>query len=223
MNAEAPNDFKMMMYPNDSDNYLLKQHENVMIANAIQASGQEKIELYRTILASRELRKKNIGDFIDQEYLIEKWEGMAESCGMLVLKQLNPPKFEKKLADYCDIVMRGNFLFDLRLNSYYTGTLMRFLKDQIGDGQSEISNKLAAKLDERNAAIKQFMSKDRVRTEAEGFICGYDPMNQFRLGDKILAKNYMFIMVKGEVRSIEGEVLVEMKPGSPNLTIAYWQ
>jgi len=223
MNAEAPNDFKMMMYPNDTDNYLLKQHENIMIANAIQASGQEKIELYRTILASRELRKKHIGDFIDQEYLIEKWEGMAESCGMLALKQLNPEKFEKKLADYCDIVMRGDFLFDLRLNSYYTGTLMRFLKDQIGDGQSEISNKLAAKLDERNAAIKQFMSKDRVRTEAEGFICGYDPMNQFRLGDKILAKNFMFIMVNGEVRSIEGEVLVEMKPGSPNLTIAYWQ
>lgn len=65
------------------------------------------------------------------------------------------------------------------------------------------------------------MSSDRVRTEAEGFICGYDPMNQFRAGDKIYAKNIMNIMVGGEVCNLNGEVLVEMKPGSPNLTIAY--
>lgn len=223
MNADAPNDLKMMMYPQDSDNYLLKQHENVMIVNAIETSGQEKVELYRTILASRELRKKQIGEFIEQEYLIEQWEGMAESCGMLALKQLNQDKYTKKLSDYCEIVKRGDFLFDLRLNAYYTGTLMRFLKDEIGNEQSEISNKLAAKVDERNEAINLFMSEKRVRTEAEGFICGYDPMNQFRVGDKILAKNIMNIMVDGKVCSIKGEVLVEMKPGSPNLTLAYWK
>lgn len=223
MNAEAPNDMKMMMYPEKADNYLLKQHENVMIAEAIGTSGQEKIELYRTILASRELRRKQIGDFIEQEYLIEQWEGIAESCGMLALKQLAPDKYDKKVSDYCEIVRRGDYLFDVRLNAYYTGTLMRFLKDEIGDGQSEISTKLADKLDERNAAINRFMSAARVRTEADGFICGYDPMNQFRVGDRILAKNIMNIMVDGEVLSIKGEVLVEMKPGSPNLTVAYWR
>lgn len=223
MNVNSPNDMKMMMYPENVDNYLLKKHENTMIADAICASGQEKIELYRTVLALRELRRKQIGDFIDQEYLIEQWEGMAESCGMLALKQCALEKYTKKLEDYCGIVKRGDFLFDVRRNAYFTGTFMRFLKDEIGNGQSEISDKLAAKLEERNAAISRFMSADRTRIEAEGFICGYDPMNQFCAGDRIFAKNIMNIMVGGEVCSLKGEVLVEMKPGSPDLTIAYWK
>lgn len=95
------------------------------------------------------------------------------------------------------------------------------MKDEIGNGQSDISSKLAARLDEQNAAITRFLSVDRVRIEADGFICGYDPMNQFRVGDRILAKNMINIMVGGEVRQIMGETLVEMKPGSPNLTVAY--
>ena len=223
MNVNSPNDMKIMMYPDDVDNYLLKQHENTMIADAVYVCGQAKTELYRTVLALRELRRKQIGDFIDQEYLIEQWEGMAESCGLLALKQLDPAKYAKKLADYCGIIKRGDFLFDVRRNAYYTGTLMRFLKDELGNGQSEISNKLANKLDEQNVAIRSFLLSDRTRIEAEGFICGYDPMNQFRVGDRILAKNMINIMVNGEVHAIKGEVLVEMKQGSPNLTIAYWK
>ncbi len=105
----------------------------------------------------------------------------------------------------------------------HTGALIRFLKDEIGNGQSEISDKLTKKLEEQNAAIHKFMFADRTRTEAEGYICGYDPMNQFRVGNRILAKNIMNIMVDGEVYTIKGEVLVEMKPDSPNLTIAYWK
>lgn len=223
MNANYPNDMKMMMYPNNVDNYILKQRENVMLADAICAFGQEKTELYRAALALRELRRKWIGDFVDQEYLIEQWEGMAESCGMLALKQLASDKYAKKLEDYCGIVKRGDFLFDVRRNAYYTGTLMRFLKDEIGNGQSEIRDKLATEFDERNAAISHFMSADRIRIEADGFICGYDPMNQFRVGDRIFAKNIMSIMVGREIYNIKGEVLVEMKPDSPNLTIAYWK
>lgn len=50
---DSPNDMKMMMYPESVDNYLLKKHESTMIADAICAFGQEKVELYRAAAVLR--------------------------------------------------------------------------------------------------------------------------------------------------------------------------
>lgn len=223
MSDRWPDDMKMMMYPSDADNYLVKQHENIMLADAIGADFEEKVELYRTVLASRKLREQKIGSFFEQEFLIEQWEGVAESCGMLALKQLSPEKFARKLEDYRNIVRRGDFLFDVRKNAYFTGTLMRLLRDEIGDTDSTISTRLETTLSERRKKIDTFMSEKRTRTEAVGFICGYDPMNQFRVGDLILAQNLICIRTDEEMVSVNGEVLVEMQPGSPNRTVGYWK
>lgn len=223
MNTEAPNDMKLLMYPADTTNYIVKQQESVMIADAFDAPFEKKVELYRVVLACRELRKKQIGEFIDQEYLIEKWEGVAESCKMLALKQLSLEKYEKTLRDYLDLVRGGELLFDIRKNAYYTGTLMRLLKDEIGESESSVCQKMNEFTDRNKAAIEAFMAKGPLRIEAAGRICGYDPMNQIRVGDKLFAKHFLLLQVGDKQETLTGETLVEMKEGSLFETVAYWR
>ena len=60
------------------------------------------------------------------------------------------------------------------------------------------------------------------RHEARGYICGYDPMNQFRVGDRIYARHFMKIQTgEGEI-TLTQPVVVEMQPDSANLTLAYY-
>lgn len=223
MNGEAPNDMKLLMYPEDTVNYIVKQQENVLIADAFDASPEKRADLYHAVISSRELRKKQIGEFMDQELLIEKWEGVAESCKMLALKQLSQEKYEKILKDYLDIVRRGDLLLDIRKNAYYTGTLMRLLGDEVAGKESSVNRKIAETLENKKALIEKFMSGERTRTEAPGMICGYDPMNQIRLGDKLLAKHFLIIQVGEKQETLVGETLVEMKEGSLFETVAYWR
>lgn len=223
MNGEAPSDMKLLMYPEDTVNYIVKQQENVMIADAFDALPEKRADLYHAVISGRELRKKQIGEFMDQELLIEKWEGVAESCKMLALKQLSQEKYEKVLKDYQDIVRRGDLLLDIRKNAYYTGTLMRLLGDEVAGKESSVNRKIADTLDNKKALIEKFMSGERTRTEAPGMICGYDPMNQIRLGDKLLAKHFLIIQVGEKQETLVGETLVEMKEGSLFETVAYWR
>ena len=67
------------------------------------------------------------------------------------------------------------------------------------------------------------MAKGPQRTEAIGRICGYDPMNQIRVGDKLLAKYFFLLQVGNKQETLTGETLVEMKEGSLFETVAYWK
>ncbi len=223
MNTDAPNDMKLLMYPADETNYIVKQQENIMIADAFDASYERKVDLYRAVFACRELRRKQIGEFIDQEYLIEKWEGVAESCKMLALKQLSPEKYEKTLRDYLEIVRSGELLLNIRKNAYYTGTLMRLLMGDIGERESSVCQKINEFTTHNATAIEAFMAKGPQRTETVGRICGYDPMNQLRVGDKLLATHFLLLQVGDKQETLTGETLVEMKEGSLFETVAYWK
>lgn len=223
LNAEAPNDMKLLIYPDDVTNYIVKQQESIMITEAFDAPKERKADLYRAVLACRELRRKQIGDFVDQEFLIEKWEGVAESCKMLTLKQFSADKYQKTLGEYLDIVRSGKLLLDIRKNAYYTGTLMRLLADEIGENASSVEQKITDYEEAKKASIDRFMASERLRTEAEGRICGYDPMNQIRVGNRLLAKTYIVIQVGEKQEQFVGETLVEMKEGSLFETVAYWR
>lgn len=219
---EPPNDLKLLQYPNSCDNFLLKQAENNLLSESVKASKERRIEIYKTVMASRSLRELKIGEMVKQENLIELWEGGAECCGLLALKQLSPEKFEKKLEDYADILSEGSVLFDVRRSGYYSGTFMRLLEREIGNEETPLEKNLKKDFEEKRKTVDAFFGIQRERHEAEGYICGYDPMNQFRFEDKLYAKNIMFINVNDEIIKLEGPVLVELKPESANLTIAYW-
>lgn len=142
MEDEAPSDLKLLQYPEDENNFLIKQAENELLASSVNATKSRKATIYHTIQASRELRRACIGDFVHQEELIEKWEGQAECSGTLALKQFAHEKYEKRLAAYAAILTNGDHLFDVRRNAYFSGTLMCILESEIKNEACEITKQL---------------------------------------------------------------------------------
>ena len=55
--VEFPNDLKLLQYPDDEENYLIKQNEDELLAESADADPKRKAEILRTILASRALRE----------------------------------------------------------------------------------------------------------------------------------------------------------------------
>ena len=221
--TEFPNDLKLLQYPDDEENYLLKQNENEILAGSADADPEHKVDILRTVLASRALRELKIGDIVHQEDLIEKFEGQAECSGMLALKQLSEEKFIRKIHDYADILKEGRYLFDVRKNGYFSGTMIRLLEQECKERQSDIKNKLKNEQASKQQKFNTFFSDDTEYHEAVGFICGYDPMNQIRFGDKLWAKHFMAINVNSEIIQMQEQCVVEMQENSSNLTKGYWK
>ncbi|MBO2516914.1 MAG: hypothetical protein CW338_06525 [Clostridiales bacterium] len=223
MNGEEPDDLKLLQYPACEENYLLKQNENALLSRYPDAGPEERARIFRTVLASRELRKGRFAEWVRQEELIEVWEGRAECAGMLALRQLAPEKFEQKIRDYAGILERGDHLFDPRKNAYFSGVIMRLLEMERAEAPCDIFRRAAEDIQSRQRRLDAFFAEPRVRTEAAGFICGYDPMNQFRLGDRLMATGFMAVNVNGETVRIPCPCVVEMEPGSPGRTLAWWR
>ena len=221
--SEFPNDLKLLQYPDDEENYLLKQNENELLAESADAKPTRKAEILRTVLASRALRELKIGEIVHQEDLIEKFEGQAECSGMMALKQLSEEKFNRKIHDYAGILKEGRYLFDVRKNGYFSGTMIRLLEQECTDLKSGIKNKLETERASKQQKLASFFSDDTEYHEAVGFICGYDPMNQIRLGDKLWAKHFMAINVNGEIIQMHEQCVIEMQENSSNLTKGYWK
>lgn len=222
MESDAPNDLLLLQYPDDVTNHISRQTENELLAASVHADRVRKTALYRSVLASRESRRANLAEFVNQEELIERWEGQAECCGTLALKQLAPEKYEKRLIDYADLLRNGEYLFDVRKSAYFSGTLMRLLEREVGAEICEVEKKMNELQQMYRKEFDDFFAHPTVKTSAEGYICGYDPMNQIRLGDRILAKYFVTINCGGNPIQLKGPVVVDMKAGTPNLTEAYY-
>ncbi len=221
--AEFPNDLKLLQYPDDEENYLLKQNENELLAESADAEPARKAEILRTVLASRKLRERIIGEPVHQEDLIEKLEGQAECAGLLALRQLSEEKFDRKLHDYAGILKEGTCLFDVRRSGYFSGAMICLLERESAGLQSGIRKKLETERAAKQQTFDAFFSAERQYREAVGFICGYDPMNQIRLGDRLWAKHFMAIRADGEIIRLHEPCVVDMQAGSPNLTKGYWK
>lgn len=221
-NEEAPNDLKLLQYPEDEKNFLVKQAENELLASSIGASKSEKTTIYHTVLASRELRRTRMEEFVHQEELIEQWEGLAECAGTLALKQLSHEKYEKRLSEYADKLRAGENIFNIRKNAYVSGTLMGILRREVEKEACDMGKRLAEDKRVREKQVEDFFKEETIRVPAEGFICGYDPMNQIRIGDNLLATGFIMLHVGGEQISIPGPVVIELKENTSNQTRAYY-
>jgi hypothetical protein len=222
MDTDAPSDLKLLQYPMDEKNFLVKQAENELLAASVHATVSRQAAIYQTILASRALRRAHIGDFVDEEERIEKWEGQAECSGTLALKQLAYEKYERRLDDYAALLTAGDNLFDIRRNAYFSGTLMCILARGVYNKTCETAKRLAETQTSHEKRFTDFFAGGTTRIPAEGFICGYDPMNQIRLGNRLLATEFIMLQINGETIRIPGPVVVELMADSPNLTTAYF-
>ena len=220
--SHYPNDLEIFRYPDDEDNYYAKKAENEMLADSFGISLERKSKMYQMIMASRELRRQRIGDLVHQEELVEQLEGMAEYAGCMALRQLDEDKFNKKIEEYVKILKEDSLqFFDIRRMGYYSGTLMRILEQEIGSTNS-MQNWIEDYKKSKEDKFQAFFEKETVYIAADGFICGYDPMNQIRVKDQILASRFIMISVEGEMKKIDGPVVLDMKPRKANELNGYY-
>lgn len=220
--TEIPEELKMLQYPDNLTNYTMKHQENVMLADAIKASKEEKRRLYKTVAASRALRKSLIGDFVHQEELLEKLEGMAEFSGCLALKQLNEEKYAKRIEGCGDCLKDESNTFNIRRNSYYSGTVLRYLEMECKEFDTSLERLFEEHQKDKEEKIQSVLGALNTKTCVDTFICGFDPMNQVRLGDYIYASHIVFLWIDEKPTEIKCPVVLEMQPGSANMVKAYY-
>ncbi len=223
MVSEWPNDLKMLCYPGDEENFLMKLNENRLLSEGAFADSERKREVLAMVKASRSLRRARIGEYLEQEMLVEMLEGMAECSGMLALKQLSREKYEQQLQDYAAILRDAGNTFDIRRISYYAGAVMQLLERAVGNDQAPFHRQLEAHLREKEERVQAFFESKPTEHLMDTWICGYDPMNQLRVGDVLLAKNMIFLMIDGQPTMLRGPIALKMKPGSEREIVAYYQ
>jgi hypothetical protein len=253
--SRYPDDLKLLNYPDNTENFLLKYSENQLLARAfISKTKREKIKCLKQFMSARKYRESLIGDIVKQEYLSETIEGMAEFAGITALRQISGDKYKKRINGYIENLksMDGRF-FEIRRMLYHSGALFCILLSEAGldfyhavggvkfplfsiaageiNGEKpgvDIDKELVlSEIDkyafEKKQKFAEFESSHNEKAEKDCYICGYDPMNMIRMGDKLLCVR--FVMLKSEADDnpmfIQGPVMVNLKSGSANEVLSY--
>ena len=227
-----PDEFALLTYPQDVDNFRLKLAENHYLAKAIVDNSA--IDLQQFIVL-REARRRIIGDAMLQEQYAETTEGMAEYAGLAALLQISREQFMKEIQAHMEVLRNPRFLFDVRFVSYSVGCLICFaLKSLDINFDHDLSDKrtiyglipretndvdkfFADVQRSKQAKFDAFLAKHGERVEHNAEITGYDPWDWEKLGDRILCPSFVEL---GELY-IKGPVMLEMVAGSSREIIAY--
>jgi len=114
-----PNDLHLLNYPDDLLNYSMKYQENVELSKALHSK-----ESFVKFVGIRKERMNRIGEIINQEFLTETAEGLAEYNGTMALKQLSEEKYTTRIREYsAKISSLTTDQFNIRRISYYVGVL----------------------------------------------------------------------------------------------------
>ena len=241
-----PSDLKLLCYPDDVDNYTKKYNENCALADAYEHGDEGALARFAAIRAAR---MENYPDMVREELKAETLEGMAEYAGMIALRMIAPEKFERKVQDYLRRLRAENEQqLDIRRISYFVGAVFFLCLERFGKPmRNEIDSELTAyeqnpvtPADELSVQLCAFIEtayaklvEDRKRaidehiaassyTPCEAEICGYDPMNMFRLGEHIYCKYIVFLKVGDEVQRHQRTIVLRMKDGSEREITGYY-
>ncbi len=242
-----PNDLDLLNYPEDVENFTRKYNENRYLAEAYENKDEEALRKFAYIRAQR---FQQYPASLSQEWKVEGLEGMAEYIGLKALKCINPVRFEDVVRDYLGKLREeSNLLFDVRRISYYVGAVYFLCMEKLGrpvrfewggeltifeqnlidiEGADAkvvtydfISENYLKRLEEKEIKLREHMSRAEY-VECNGFICGYDPMNMFRLGDMIYCSHFVLLHIDGEMRTINSEVVIKLAESSNRDVIGYY-
>ena len=131
-------DLILLDYPDNIENYSLKYTENIELSKGINS--KESFDEFALI---RIKRYNNIGKIIEQEFLVETIEGLAEYVGTMALKQISIEKYDARIYDYSNVITSiSKNQFDIRRISYYIGTLFYIALNNHGyELNKDLSNK----------------------------------------------------------------------------------
>ena len=242
-----PSDFELLNYPDDTDNFNKKYNENLYLADAYE---QRDIMQLKKFACIRKSRLEKYPSTVRQELKTETLEGIAEYMGLKALKLINPNKYNAIINDYLDRLREeSNLLFDVRRISYFTGTIFFLCMDTFGfsvnnafdsnltayeqnvidteginaeiKAYSFIQSNYERLTEEKIAKIEEHIKRSHY-VECNAFICGYDPMNMFRIGDLIHCNHFVFLNENGKTRVINSAVTLKLAEGSNQTIIGYY-
>lgn len=242
-----PSDLALLNKPDGMELYTRKYNENLLLAECYEHGDMECL---RQFTALREQRIRTYPDITVQELKAETIEGMAEYVGLKALREINRTKFDAKLREYTGLLRgKSNLLFDARRLSYYTGAVYLLCLGQLGhkiryDFQSAqtvyeqnriaanetqptiqsfdfIREKYAALIREQEAIIAGHIAKSGYM-ECHARICGYDPMNMFRVGNLLYCSHFVCLTENGETSVYNTPVLLVMEDGSDWVVKGYY-
>ena len=225
------NEFALMAYPDNLDAYRIKSAELRMLTLAYR---NRDANAFASFTSLRQARRGLLGDIILQEYAAETFEGMAEYAGLSALAQLSQEKFDTSLNKWLNVLENpGEHFFNVRRMAYPTGAIICLTAKKLGINITHSLNetqplfellsspdKIAPCFDAHFAAKKarfdEFLAAHNNVIEKNALICGFDPMNMWRLNDQVLCNH--FVMLDDE--HINGPVLLNMAPGSERQVVS---
>lgn len=242
-----PSDLEMLSYPDDIENFAKKYTENRYLADACE---QHSMEYLRKFACIREGRYEKYPAMVCQEFKVETVEGMAEYIGLKALEQINAEKYRAVVNDYLGkLRAESNLIFDVRRMSYYTGAVFFLCLEQLGFSISNdfrsgkmayeqnhidftgvtaealscdfISRSYPQLLKEKKSKIEEHIKRSEY-IASDAFICGYDPMNMFRVGDMIYCSSFVLLNENGNVKAINSAAALKLKDGSDQSVVGYY-
>ena len=224
-----------------------KYNENKYLVDAYE---QRDIELLRKFAYIREMRYKIYPSMVSQELKAETLEGMAEYIGLKALEFINAEKYRAIIDDYLGkLKAESNLLFDVRRISYFTGTIFFLCLEQFGFSVNNVFDSEETAYEQNRIDItdvtaeiisysfilnnyKQLRQEKRAKVEehikhskyieSDAFICGYDPMNMFRIDDVVFCSYFVCINENDEVKTISSAVALKLAEGSNQSIVGYY-
>lgn len=242
-----PSDFELLNYPDDEENFLRKYNENRYLADAYES--RDITQLYK-FFCIRESRFNAYPSMVRQELKAETLEGMAEYIGLKALKYINEEKYNTFVTDYLGKLRKeSNLLFDVRRISYFSGAIFFLCLEIFGfsvnnDFGSEqtlyeqntidfkeiipevhsysfVHRNYVQLVHEKESKIKEHISHAKYIL-SDAFICGYDPMNMFRVRDMIYCNYFVCLNESGKVKNINSAVVLKLAKGSNQDVVGYY-
>ena len=117
-----PNELEALyQYEYDAENLSLKLRENELLLALLDGTDDAAL---RELLAHRKLRSVRFPYEFSYESKAEEIEGTANYVEWQVLKQLDETKANALVSDMRRLLTKPEYLFPIRISSYYTGALM---------------------------------------------------------------------------------------------------
>ena len=244
-----PSDFELLNYPDDLENFTKKYNENRYLADAYE---KQEAESLRKFVCLREERRRKYPSMVAQEMKMETLEGMAEYISLKALKRINEKKYNDRMEHYLGLLREeSKLLFDVRRSCYYSGAVYFLCLEKLGvEVKNAFGSPLTAfeqnvnaidtagaeakvqpydfiernyteLLQEKELTIKKHMESAKY-TECHAFICGYDPMNMFRVEDLIYCKHFVCLNENGEVKTFTSAIVLKLQEGSNQSVTGYY-
>lgn len=217
-----PDDFKLLAYPENIENYRLKYAENQLLVAAYHETEARKAEMLAAFRAIREQRSRLAGEYLEQELLAEHIEGCAEYAGCRALQSISPDKFRERIERYLSVLKTTDkAFFDIRRQAYFTGAVYNLACADCGE-EEPLQTELRHYQQVRAERIETFLEKKPVRIKKECLICGYDPMNMILYGRQLLCTHFVVLKSGEDTRFLDGPVLLKLKESAGREVEEYW-